>query len=356
MIDLDDVEAFGRLDSLKILDDVEAFPQQCRDAWRLVGGAQGLPDGAGVDSVLVVGMGGSGISGDVAQAVVEPWFPLPWRVVKGYGPLPGWVGRDTCVFVMSYSGATEETVAAFHEAVERDARIVVISSGGALEAMAREGSTGLVGVPGGLQPRAALGYLSLCLLGALTKMGLAPDMTGDTNEAFGVLEEIAIGCRRDVPSGGNAAKTLAGRLHGKVPVIYGGYGLGAVAAQRFKTDLNEYAKTPAFYNVIPELDHNEIVGWERLHSLTAEHFVVVLLRDRYEDERIAGRFKATADLLAGSFSDVVEVKSQGRSPLARLLSLTLVTQLAAVYLGLGYGVDPGPVETIEKLKSALENV
>lgn len=356
MIDLDDVEALGRLDSLRILDDVEAFPQQCRDAWRLVGGAKGLPNGAGVDSVLVVGMGGSGISGDVAQAVVEPRFPLPWRVAKGYGPLPDWVGRDTCVFVMSYSGDTEETVAAFGEAVERGARIVVISSGGALEARAREGSAALVGIPGGLQPRAALGYLSLCLLGALSKMELAPELTVDTNETFGVLEEIADRCRRDVPSGANAAKKLAGRLQGKVPVIYGGYGLGAVAAQRFKTDLNEYAKTPAFYNVIPELDHNEIVGWNRLRDLTAKNFVVVLLRDRYEDERIARRFKATVDLLAGNVSDVVEVESQGRSPLARLLSLALVTQLAAVYLGLGYGVDPGPVETIEKLKSALENI
>ncbi|MGI8521204.1 MAG: bifunctional phosphoglucose/phosphomannose isomerase [Actinomycetota bacterium] len=355
MIDLDDVEAMAELDSLGILDDVEGFPRQCREAWRIADTTEGLPSGAGVDSILVVGMGGSGISGDVAQAVVEPRFPLPWRVVKGYGPLPEWVGRNTCVFVMSYSGQTEEALAAFEDASGRGARIVIISSGGALMTMGRDRGAALVRIPGGLQPRASLGYLCLCLLGTLRKMQLAPDMTEEMAESLEVLDAIAAVCRRDVPSGDNPAKTLAGRLYGKIPVIYGGYGVGAVAAQRFKTDLNEYGKTPAFYNVLPELNHNEIVGWNRLGEMTSANFVLVLLRDPYEDRRVALRFPATAKVVAGHVSDVVEVCSEGRSRLARLLSFALVTQLAAVYLGLGYGVDPGPVEAIEMLKSELEN-
>ncbi|MDQ3767347.1 MAG: bifunctional phosphoglucose/phosphomannose isomerase [Actinomycetota bacterium] len=355
MIDLDDVEAMEALDSLSILDDVEAFPRQCRDAWRIAEAAEGLPSGAGADSVLVVGMGGSGISGNLAQAVVEPHFPLPWRVIKGYGPLPDWVGRNTCVFVMSYSGATEESLAAFEDAAERRCRIVIISSGGALTKVARDRGAALVRIPEGLQPRASLGYLCLCLLGTLRSMQLAPDMNEDFAEAMEVLDGIAAGCGRDVPTGENPAKTLAGRLYGRVPVIYGGYGVGAAAAQRFKTDLNEYGKSPAFYNVLPELNHNEIVGWNRLGELTSASFVVVLLRDLYEDERVALRFSATSELIAKHVSDVVEVHSEGRSPLARVLSFALITQLAAVYLGFGYGVDPGPVEAIEKLKSALEN-
>lgn len=355
MIDLDDVEAIEQLDSLSILDDVEAFPRQCREAWRIVEATEGLPSGSGVDSILIVGMGGSGISGDFAQAVVEPRFPLPWRVIKGYGPLPDWVGRNTCVFVMSYSGATEESVSAFEDASERRSRIVIISSGGALTKVARDRGAALVRIPEGLQPRASLGYLCLCLLGTLGKMQLVPDMTEDVEQAMEVLDGIAADCGRDVPTGENPAKTLAGRLYGRVPVIYGGYGVGAVAAQRFKTDLNEYAKSPAFYNVLPELNHNEIVGWNRLGGLTSTNFIVVLLRDLHDDERIALRFSATAELLAGHVSDVVEVYSGGRSPLARVLSLALITQLAAVYLGFGYGIDPGPVEAIERLKSVLEN-
>ena len=355
MIDVDDVEAIRQLDSLGILDDVEAFPEQCRKAWKLTGITEDLPSGVGADSVLVIGMGGSGIAGDMVQAVVEPRFPLPWRVIKGYGPLPGWVGRNTCVFAMSYSGDTEETVAACRDAVECGSRIVVISSGGALEEMARHGGAGLVGIPTGLQPRAALGWLTLGLLGALRQMGLTPGMGDDVAEAVEVLDEIASRCGREVPSADNPAKKLAGGLNGKVPVIYGGCGLGGVAAQRFKTDLNEYAKTPAFYNVIPELNHNEVVGWNRLRDLTAESFIAVLLRDRSEPERIARRFTATCNLLSGHVSDVVEVHSEGRSPIARLFSLALLTQLAAVYLGLGYGNDPGPVNAIEKLKGELAN-
>ncbi|MDQ3785274.1 MAG: bifunctional phosphoglucose/phosphomannose isomerase [Actinomycetota bacterium] len=355
MIDLDDVEAIEQLDSLSILDDVEAFPRQCREAWRIAQTAEDLPSGAGVDSVLVIGMGGSGISGDMAQAVLEPRFPLPWRVVKGYGPLPDWVGCNTCVFVMSYSGQTEEALAAFEDASERGTKIVIISSGGALTKMARDRGAALIRIPGGLQPRASLGYLSLCLLGTLRKMQLASDMTGDMEEAVEVLDGIAAGCRREVPIGANPAKSLAGRLYGKIPVIYGGYGVGAVAAQRFKTDLNEYAKSPAFYNVLPELNHNEVVGWNRLVELTSANFVLVLLRDPQEDERVALRFPATAKLIAEHVSDVVEVYSEGRSPLARLLSFALMGQLASVYLGFGYGVDPGPVEAIDMLKRELEN-
>ncbi|MDQ3752575.1 MAG: bifunctional phosphoglucose/phosphomannose isomerase [Actinomycetota bacterium] len=353
MIDLDDVEAIEQLDSLSILDDVEDFPQQCREAWRITQTLE-PPSGAGVDSVLVIGMGGSGISGDLAQAVVEPRFPLPWRVVKGYGPLPDWVGRNTCVFVMSYSGQTEESLAAFEDAQERRSRIVIISSGGALGGMAGDRGAALVRIPAGLQPRASLGYLSLCLLGTLRRMGLGPDLSEDIDEAMSVLDGIAAGCRRDVRTGENPAKTLATRLHGKIPVIYGGYGVGGVAAQRFKTDINEYGKTPAFYNVIPELNHNEIVGWNRLGEITSMSVVVVFLRDPCEDERVALHFPATAKLVAGHVSDVIEVYSEGKSPLARALSFALLTQLAAVYLGLGYGVDPGPVEAIEKVKRELK--
>jgi glucose/mannose-6-phosphate isomerase len=351
--DLDDRGLAERLDSKNVLDAVERFPAQCREAWAIGKSASGLPDAAGLDSAVVLGMGGSGVSGDVVQAVVEPRLPLTLRVIKSYGPLPEWVGRNTLVFAVSYSGSTEETIEALQEAHERGCRAVAISSGGPIEEIAREFAIAHVAIPAGLQPRASLGYLTLPILAVLETMGIVPDLATDFEEALKVLESLADRCDRGRPLSDNPAKDLARRIVGRVPVIYGGFGVGATAAYRFKCDLNEYGKTPAFWNVLPELDHNEIVGWDRLSELTSESFVLILLRNATEHARVSLRFEATRRLIESHFNEVVEVEAEGSSALSHLLSLVLVTQLAAIYVGLAYGVDPGPVEVIQKLKSEL---
>ncbi|HWC13445.1 MAG TPA: bifunctional phosphoglucose/phosphomannose isomerase [Actinomycetota bacterium] len=355
MADLDDLEALAALDSEDVLDAIERFAEQCREAWEIGRATSGLPDAGGIDSIVVLGMGGSGVSGDVVQAVVEPRLPLPFRTIKSYGPIPGWVGRNTLAFAVSYSGSTEETQAALDEVLERGARVVTVSSGGPLAATAASRGFAHVGIPAGLQPRASLGYLTLPILAVLTQMELVPDMTADVDEAVKVLSEIASTCHRDTPRIENPAKDLAARIAGRIPVVYGGAGLGATAAYRFKCDLNEYGKTPAFWHELPELDHNEIVGWNQLEDLTSERFVAVLLRDGGEHERVALRFQITRRLIEGSLAEVIEVPSRGDGPLARLLSLIFVTQLAAIYVGFGYDVDPGPVEVIMQLKSELRD-
>jgi glucose/mannose-6-phosphate isomerase len=351
--DLDDASIIERLDSENVLDAVERFPAQCREAWAIGKAASGLPDAAGLDSTVVLGMGGSGVSGDVVQAVVEPRLPLALRVIKSYGPLPEWIGRNTLVFAVSYSGSTEETVAALREAHERGCRAVTISSGGPLQEMAREFAIAHVAIPPGLQPRASLGYLTLPILAVLETMGIVSDLGTDVEEAVKVLESLAERCDRGRPRSDNPAKDLAARIAGRIPVVYGGFGVGSTAAYRFKCDLNEYGKTPAFWNVLPELDHNEIVGWDRLSDLTSKNFVLILLRDAAEHPRVSFRFEITRRLIESSFNEVVEVEAEGSAALSQLLSLTFVTQLAAIYVGLAYGVDPGPVEVIQKLKSEL---
>ena len=355
MADLDDLEAFGALDSEDVLGAVEGFPEQCREAWEIGRATTGLPDATGIDSIVVLGMGGSGVSGDVVQAIVEPRLPIPFRTIKSYGPVPGWVGRNTLAFAVSYSGSTEETIAALDEVLARGARVVTVSSGGPLAATAASRGLAHVGIPAGLQPRASLGYLSLPILAVLTQMELVPDMSSDIEESVKILSELASTCHRDVPRTDNPAKDLAARIEGHIPVVYGGAGLGSVAAYRFKCDLNEYGKTPAFWHELPELDHNEIVGWNQLDELTSERFVAVLLRDESEHERVALRFDITRRLVEHGFAEMIEISSRGESPLARLLSLILVTQLAAIYVGLAYDVDPGPVEVIMQLKSELRD-
>lgn len=353
MTDIDDLGALERLDSEGVLGAVENFADQCRAAWDIGRAAVGLPVAEGIDSIVVLGMGGSGVSGDVTQAVVEPRLAAHFRTIKSYGPLPHWVGRNSLVFGCSYSGSTEETLAATADAYERGARVVTISSTGPLqEAAARRGHAHVT-IPTGLQPRASLGYLTLPILAVLQTMQLIPPMDDDVDEAIAVLTDLQSRCHRSRPRSENPAKDLAARLHDRIPIIYGGAGIGSVAAYRFKCDLNEYGKAPAFANEFPELNHNEIVGWDRLDELTRKNFVLVLLRDSQENERIGLRFEITRDLIGDSFSEIVEIPSSGTSALARLLSLILVTQLAAIYVGLAYGVDPGPVQVIQKLKSEL---
>ncbi len=353
MTGLDDLNKIAELDSEDVLGAVERFADQCREAWEIGRGARGLPDAAGVEAVVVLGMGGSGVSGDVVQAVLEPRLQVPVRVIKSYGPLPEWVGRNALVFAVSYSGSTEETVEALEEAHERGARVVTISSGGPLAELARTHGNAHVQIPGGLQPRASLGYLTLPILAVLVRVGLAPDLRSDVDDAIDVLGDIASRCHRKRAQVENPAKSLAARLTGRIPVVYGGQGLGATAAYRFKCDLNEYGKTPAFWGTLPELDHNEIVGWHELAELTSRNFVLVLLRDEEEHPRIKLRFEITRSLIEHRFADVIEIQAEGTSALARLLSLILVTQLAAIYVGLAKEVDPGPVDVIQKLKSDL---
>jgi glucose/mannose-6-phosphate isomerase len=353
-VGLDDLEAIARLDSLGVLETVEDFAQQCRTAWEIGTAARDLPSPEGVDAVVILGMGGSGVSGDITRSVVEPRFPVPVRVIKDYGPLPAWVGRNTLVFAVSYSGNTEETLAATQEAHDRGARVVAISAGGTLAEAAEGYGIAHVVIPSGLQPRASLGYLALPILAVLQEMGFLVRMKQDVDEAIEVLEHLGKLCHRSRSVADNPAKGLAARLDGKVAMIYGS-GIMATAAMRFKCDLNEYAKVPAFWNFLPELDHNEIEGWGGGAEVTRKYLVPVLLRDPDELERIALRFEITKGLIAPHAADVVEVWPEGTCGLARLLSVVFVTQLASIYVGLARGVDPGPVEVLERLKAELAN-
>jgi glucose/mannose-6-phosphate isomerase len=350
---LDEPDATDELDSVGILAVVENLADQVRDAWDLARSAVELPLGTGIDSILVLGMGGSGVSGDVVRAILESRVAIPVSVLKSYDPIPAWVGRNTLVFAVSYSGGTEETVAAFEQVHGRGSRIVSISSGGRLEELAADLGLAHVAIRPELQPRAALGYLVVPIFAVLEEMGLVPALQDDVNEAVTVLESLRARCERSVPLTDNPSKQLARRLENKIPIVYGGHGLASVAAYRFKCDLNEYAKTPAFWNELPEMNHNEIQGWTALKEQTSQTFAAVFLRDPGEHPRVAKRFDISKRLLRDSVADVVEIGSEGKSSLARLLSLVFITQMAAIYLGLAYGVDPGPVPVLEALKQEL---
>jgi len=298
--------------------------------------------------VVVAGMGGSGISGDFAAALAD----TPVFVNKSYG-LPAWVkSAAPLVVAMSYSGNTEETLSAAETAAAQGLTPAVVTGGGTLAAWAAEYGWPAVTVPGGLQPRAALGYLLGGLLHLLNAAGATAVGRRDLLAAADIADSIS----GEGGSGWTLAADLAQGLEGRIVAIYGGGGITSPVAQRWKTQINENAKWPAWYSVLPELDHNEIVSWSSLASLTRDHVGIVSLRDRAEAPGVTARFRHTSEITGRDVAWVGEVWSQGDSALERMVSLASMGDLVSLELARVLGVDPVPVDAIENLKRKLTEV
>lgn len=342
-MNLDEPRRYREVDPLGALGDVEATAAQWEQARAFAGPPLDLDE---VRAVLVTGMGGSGITGDLVAALANDELPVPVAVHKGYG-LPRWAGPRTLVVAVSYSGDTEETLSATAEAVKRGCLVLTISSGGELDRLAVEHGLGRVTVPGGGMPRHNLGRLAVP---ALVALGLDAGL----DEATRVQRKLAAGCGRDVPTAANPAKQLAGAIAaGGLVVVCGSTGPTAVAAARLKCQLNENAKLPAFAAVLPELCHNEVVGWEGASSITAGAGLVWLRDPVGESRQVARRVTVTDRLLADRVAWTTQVTARGRAPLARLASLLLFADLVSVYSAIALDRDPSPIASIAALKREL---
>lgn len=299
--------------------------------------------------VLFAGMGGSGIAGDYAGAVARA-SGTRVAVHKGYGPIPPWAIRvRPLVIAASYSGNTEETLDMVTSAWESGMPVATITTGGTLAELTAQHKWPTINVPTGLQPRAAAGYM----IGAAVKLLEASRAIDDQRLAF--TESITL-AERMVEEGSSAweqAEAIAEQLTGRILIIYGGGPVSSVVAQRWKTQVNENAKVAAWYSVLPELDHNEITGWETLTDTTRQHLAVVVLTDETDHDRVRKRVAITRELTAEAVPWVGEVASSGSSTLARLVSLTVIGDLMSWMLAERLDVDPVPVVTIEKLKKLL---
>jgi len=347
--DLNDVEALRALDAGDMLGAVASMPRHAREGYAAGVEADGLASADGVTAVTFCGMGGSAVAGDVLRALFRDRLIVPVDVNRS-PQLPAYAGPRTLVVVSSYSGNTAETLASFEEAVARGCRVLPITSGGTLEARADELGLGVVRIPGGFMPRAALGYLALSLLGAMEAVGLLPSLAGDVDEATGELDRLVEVFGPDRSTERNAAKALAERIGHRQPVVWGADGLGAVAAARWKTQLNENGKVPAWSAALPELDHNEVVGW---HADGGASSFVVALRHDGEHEDVAARFPISLEIARDAGVITEEVWATGRSVLARFLSLAIMGDFVSCYVGLRRGVDPSPIPAIDRLKSSL---
>jgi len=311
--------------------------------------AQPTPAIGTQSEILYVGMGGSGIAGDYVGAIAEP-FGTRVTIHKGYGPIAPWMIRQRpLVVAASYSGNTEETLDYVMAAHESGLFVATITTGGHLGELSAAHDWPTVSVPSGMQPRAAAGYMIGAALIVLAGAHAVDDQRLALVEAADLADQAtAEGSHRWVE-----AASIAEGLRGRIPIIYGGGPVSGVVAQRWKTQINENAKVPAWWSVLPELDHNEITGWETMPEMTREQVGIVALRDRSDHDRMAHRLAHTRALTEDAVPWVGEVNSTGVSLLARLVSLTTVGDLASLMLAESAGVDPVPVATIEKLKKLL---
>ena len=352
MRDLDSLELIEKTDISNMRGLLMDFPGQYLRARRLSEEFV-LPETFGqATNIVTSGMGGSAIGGDLLRSLFRGVCPVPIVVNRNY-TIPKFVDEDTLFIAASFSGNTEETLAAFKAAVEKGAKVVSISGGGELEAYSRE-----AGVPHlsiherGIQPRCAFGHLFVPMAMCLSKLGFIPDVTDDLKDAVELLSDSAMEFSPSVPAGDNLAKQIAQAVWDKLPVVYASQNYFDVVAMRWKGQFNENGKMMAFCNVIPEMNHNEIVGWGIPGDITRKS-IVIFIHDDADLQKIRKRMSITKDLIAEEGAQVITVQSQGSSPLAKSLYLIYLGDFTSYYLAILNGVDPTPVDRILLLKSKL---
>ncbi len=346
---LDNVERINAVDKSGMLnfsvDAAKHYREAAKNAERII------VDYPKPSNIVVAGLGGSAIGGDLLKDWAKTQLTVPIEVSREY-KLPAYANKKTLVFITSYSGDTEETLSSFLDALKRKCMIYCISSGGALIKYARKHKVPHLQVPAGMPPRAALPYMLVPLLVYMEKAGLVKGVTQELNEAYSLLEKISDDNSPQKPTNENFAKNVAQNIDESTPVVYG-FGFYRSVAQRFKQQFNENSKSAAKWEYFPELDHNEVVGWEG-RGEQCKWFSVIFIRDIDEPVEIESRIETTKQIMERVGLVMFDLEVQGKSPLAKMLSTILVGDFVSVYLAVLRGVDPTPVKTINVLKDTLK--
>ena len=378
---LDDVALLEAADPSGMLRQVASSAAQVREAARSAAEASldEIMAGGRPRAIVITGMGGSGIAGEVLAAVAGPGCPVQVITVHDYR-LPGWVGAADLVIAVSCSGATEETLSAAEEAVRRGCRLLGVGSKGSpLAGLAEQARAAFIGVHAIGMPRSMLWGLSVPLVAAAARLGVL-EVPGQVYEsAAAELERVAHLCRPDSEAFVNPAKALALDLSGTLPMIWGTSPLTGVAAARFACQLHENGKHPAVAGVLPEANHNQVVvfdgpfapGYAALgyagHGVAAAEgngqatgrqaaplpLRLVLLRDTREHPQVARRREESARIAAERGIEVTELAAAGDHPLERLASLVSLIDFTSVYLAIAAGIDPAPIVAIQELKARI---
>jgi len=332
---------------------IREFPQQIEDAVKIGTASQLQLSVRGIRNIVMSGLGGSAIGGDLLRSYLSAELTIPFVVNRHY-VLPEFVDKNSLVIISSYSGNTEETIAAHKDAVKRKARILCVSTNGETEKLARKHKNAFIKIPGGLSPRAALGYSFFPLLVALSRLGIVKSKTRAIAETIRLLKRTS-SLFADLQSPENAPLRLARQLAGKLPVVYSATEYFDAVNVRWRGQIAENGKQLAFGHVIPEMNHNELVGWKVLNELM-KSMEVVFLRDGGVHPRVRVREDITKNIIAQYASSVTEVWSEGDSLLARMFSLIHFGDWVSLYLAILNREDPTPVRVIDFLKGELAKV
>ncbi len=356
-----------KLDKSDMLGLLLDFPLQCKTAQDLAGGVKISFAERKFSRIVFAGLGGSAIGADLVRAYLYFESALPISVIREYD-LPAYVDNSTLIFIASYSGNTEETLSAYAQAKKKGCCIIAMSSGGKLRESALADNITFVQIPEGLPPRCALGYMSIIPLCILAKLGIIQEVSAVIAEAVKTLEDLKNSVIHPrINAKDNAAnptgvglpipykegpKYVASKLLNKLAIIYSASVHFDVVATRLRGQLSENSKCLASSHVFPEMNHNEIVGWQNPKKLF-KNLIVVMIRDAYMHPRVAKRMDITKDILKKEGVEVLEIWSRGDGLLSRIFSLIYIGDFVSYYLAILYGIDPTPVEKVIYLKKKL---
>ena len=352
---LDDSKSIQKLDSSNMRVILVEFHLQLQDAREIGLNKSNSSKLSQIQNIVWIGMGGSAIGGDVIRNYVSSSINIPIFINRNY-TIPAFIDDKSLAIVSSYSGNTEETLSAYQAAVSQRAKILCITTGGKLAALAQRNDHQLITIPTGYPPRTALGYLTIPVLFFLQQAGLIANQNKAIDELVALIKKYADAYKPETAYEDNEAKKIAVRLKDKLPIIYSATeGMEAVS-MRWQSQLFENSKVFVHCNFFPEMNHNEIVGWSP-YNAARDNSQVVLLRDSKDHPRIQLRMDITGKLIEGSSScSPIEISSQGESLLVRIFSLIYLGDWVSFYLAMLNGVDPTPIENISYLKKSLNDI
>jgi glucose/mannose-6-phosphate isomerase len=352
---LDNLKFIKKLDCSNMLKFISGLPEQCPDAYRIgISGSINKP-AVKINNIVFAGVGGSGIGADLIKVYLESELKIPVSTCRNY-TLPDFVNENTLLFCSSYSGSTEETLSCFEHGLRRKSFMITMGAGGKLRELSLKNNITHILIPQGYPPRTAIGYMSITVLGILAKLGLIKDKENDVKELWSILSDV-----RDkeagfsVPLEKNISKQIAVKLHKRYSVIYGTTDTTEAVSNRWREQIAENGKALSSSNVLPEMNHNEIVGW-RFPEKLLKDFKVIMLSDKDDHKRTKERMRISEEVIKKSGSEVIVLKREKGGRLARIYSLIYIGDFVSFYLAILNNIDPTPVETIDYLKKELGKI
>ncbi len=351
---LDDLEIISKIDKSGMIDTLTGFPEQIKETMDIMNSTD-LNSFFKIDNVIVSGMGGSAISGDILQSLLRNKFDIPIFVNRAYN-LPKWANKNTLVLSQSYSGNTEETLSSFKHAYQKKCKIIGISSGGKLQEYCEKRDISHIGIPPGFAPRAATAYMLFSAILSIKKTGLLENnIESEIEETLEITDELRNSNKKTVPEKDNFSKQIAKMIAGTIPQVYG-WEIYNPIAKRWCTQFNENSKIIARYDSVPECNHNDIVGWSQNHKISKKFSCLLFRDEKIESIYISKRLNFMKTLFKDVAANVVEIQIKGKKTLSKMMYAMYLGDFVSCYLAILNGIDPTPVDIITELKGALAEI